>query len=174
MAGCIHTCCFTGSRPEKMTFNYQKEPYQMEALRRDLRAAILRAADAGCTDFISGMSRGFDLWAAEEVLALRDTRPDLNLICAIPFSGQAHAWDEAWRALFSRLVHAVPPQNVRVLSPAYYRGCFHDRDRYMVDQASRVICWYTGAPGGTQYTYRYARRMGREIENLAASQLTFY
>ena len=38
--------------------------------------------------FISGMAVGFDLAAAEAVLALREAYPEVRLVCAVPFEGQ--------------------------------------------------------------------------------------
>lgn len=166
------TCCFTGSRPEKMDFDYERQPYQLEAMRRDLTCAIEQAAAAGYTDFVSGMSRGFDLWAAQAVLALRPTHPELRLICAIPFKSQSHGWEDAWRTVYGQVLRQA--DELHVLSERYHYGCYHVRDRYMVDCASRVICWYTGMPGGTQYTYQYARAQGCTIINLASCQLSFF
>ena len=51
-----HTCCFTGSRPSKLGFDWQAQPYLLEMLRRDLRAAIVRAIKQDYTHFITGMS----------------------------------------------------------------------------------------------------------------------
>ena len=172
MADRAHTCCFTGSRPEKLTFDYRREPYYLDALRRDLRSAVEHAIDAGYVNFISGMSRGFDLWAAEAVLDARAAHPDVRLICAVPFKAQAHHWDAEWRNLFSRVLQQA--DEIQVLFDQYERGCYYARDRHMVEQSDRVICWYTGAPGGTQYTYQYAQKQGCHIVNLADRQLSFF
>ena len=40
---------------------------------------------------------------------------------------------------------------------------FHIRDRWMVDNSSRVIGVFNGTYGGTQYTLDYAEKKGREI-----------
>ncbi len=87
-----HTCCFSGSRPEKLGFDWQHEPYFFDVLRTDLRAAIRHAVDLEYRRFITGMSRGFDLWAAEEVINLQREFPHLQLIAAI-----RHAVDLEYR-----------------------------------------------------------------------------
>lgn len=61
------TCCFSGYRIEKMPFRNEDCPAALE-LFTALDAAIAEAAADGCTRFLSGMSTGFDLWAAEAVL----------------------------------------------------------------------------------------------------------
>lgn len=81
------TCCFSGYRIEKMPFRNEDCPAALE-LFTALDAAIAEAAADGCTRFLSGMSTGFDLWAAEAVLRARVALP-VQLLCAVPFDGQA-------------------------------------------------------------------------------------
>ena len=47
-----------------------------DALLRHITALY----DGGCTDFVSGGAMGFDLLAAEAVLALRPLYPDMRLV----------------------------------------------------------------------------------------------
>lgn len=159
-----HTCCFSGSRPEKLGFDWQHEPYFFDILRTDLRAAIRHAVELEYRRFITGMSRGFDLWAAEEVLALRGEFPHLELICALPFHGMESRWNPYWREMFTR-AHEGADYEV-YLSDHFLPGCYHARDNYMVQQSSRVICWNNGTSGGTAYTCQYAERRGIALDNI--------
>ena len=68
------TCCFSGYRIEKMPFRTDDSP-AASALREALDRAIRHAAGQGYTRFLSGMSTGFDLWAAEAVLRTRAQLP---------------------------------------------------------------------------------------------------
>ena len=81
-----HRVCFTGHRPEKLTV---PESIVKRELEKEIRLAI---AD-DMTVFISGMSRGVDLWAAEIVLHLRSQGLTVKLICAIPFEGFERSWN---------------------------------------------------------------------------------
>lgn len=160
-----HTCCFSGSRPEKLGFDWQRNPDFFKILRRDLRDAILRAIELDYTRFITGMSRGFDLWAAQEVLALRRSHPTLELIAALPFPGMHTHWTPDWRACFDSVQQAC--DYTAIFADAYLPGCYHARDSYMVQESSRVICWYNhGTTGGTAYTCRLAMRRGRTLDNI--------
>lgn len=163
-----HTCCFSGSRPEKLGFDWTSDTIALSALRRDLHHAIVHAIEMEYTRFITGMSRGFDLWAGEQVLRLQAVYPQIELICAIPFEDMQRTWSAYWRTLF----HTVD-QNCSFRSfmcRSYEHGCYHARDRYMVEQSSRVICWYNGTTGGTDYTCRYAQKLGRRLDNLYAAK----
>ena len=57
----LEGCCFTGHRPEKLGMSETD-------VKKLLKAEIKKAIDFGYCVFVSGMSRGVDLWAAELVL----------------------------------------------------------------------------------------------------------
>lgn len=106
-----------------------------------LDAAVAEAAADGCTRFLSGMSTGFDLWAAEAVLRARAALP-VQLLCAVPFDGQADRFPLEWKRRFNRCLLAA--DKVYALSRSYHAGCFAARNRFMVDASSRLICYYDG------------------------------
>ncbi len=149
-----HRCCFTGHRPEKLE---QPEVVVVEALKKEIRTAI---AD-GFQTFISGMARGVDLWAAEEVLALRDGGAAIRLICASPYQGFEVHWRQVWQERYRQVLERA--DLVRFICPAYSRGCFQRRNEWLVDHSSRVIAVYNGGPGGTRNTVEYALKKGVEI-----------
>lgn len=159
-----HTCCFSGSRPEKLGFDWQREPYFFDVLRTDLRAAIRHAVDLEYRRFITGMSRGFDLWAAEEVINLQWEFPHLQLIAAIPFVGMETRWEPYWRDLYTQICEHCEYESR--MSDRFVPGCYHARDEYMVRHSSRVICWNNGTLGGTAYTCQYAERRGITLDNI--------
>ena len=99
------TCCFSGYRIEKMPFRNEDCPAARE-LFAALDAAVAEAAADGCTRFLSGMSTGFDLWAAEAVLRARAALP-VQLLCAVPFDGQADRFPLEWKRRFNRCLLAA-------------------------------------------------------------------
>ena len=151
------TCCFTGHR-------------LLPAEKRELLAARLTAAveaqiASGAVLFISGGARGFDLLAAETVLALKERSPQVRLLMALPCPGQTRGWPEADIRRYQSILERCDEQVT--LSSAYTRDSMLARDCYMVNRSSRCICYLTHARGGTAYTVRYALRQGLEIVNLA-------
>lgn len=163
------TCCFSGYRIEKMPFR-TSDCAVPAPLAATLEQAILRAAKLGYTRFLTGMSTGFDLWAADAVLRLRDAH-GLQLLAAVPFEQQAQRFSPAWKREFNRVLLAA--DQVFVLSAVYHAGCYAARNRFMVEGASRLICYHDGQPGGTAQTLRLARQRGLAIDNLADGQLSF-
>lgn len=163
--------CFSGYRPEKFSFDPAYAPARLVELRQLLENAVRTAHTDGYTVFLSGMSRGFDLWAAQAVLRLREEL-GLHLICALPFDGQSDGWEAAWQTTHRDVL--MRADQVFSLAHQYTPDCFHVRNRFLVDGASRLICWWDGMPGGTQYTLRYAKRQGLTIVNLADTQLSLF
>ena len=146
------TCCFSGYRIEKMPFRNEDCPAARE-LFAALDAAVAEAAADGCTRFLSGMSTG-----------------PVQLLCAVPFDGQADRFPLEWKRQFNRCLLAA--DKVYALSRSYHAGCFAARNRFMVDASSRLICYYDGRSGGTAQTVHMAEQSGLKIINLADGQLS--
>ena len=149
-----HTCTFTGHKPEHLAL-------PEEQVKEWLEEQIKRAADEGYKDFISGMQRGVDLWAAETVLKLIRKDRQIRLIAACAFRGMDEDWDLDWRERYYHfLTHA---EWVYYISDHPDSKAYLIRSHWMVDRASRLIAVYTGAPGGTKETIEFAREKKRDI-----------
>lgn len=92
----------------------------------------------------------------------KQVHPELKLICVIPFAEQARGWEMNWAFRYRELLRNAD-QIVQMCSN-YQRGCYHMRNRYMVDNCDLLIAIYNGEnKGGTAYTVNYAREQGKEI-----------
>lgn len=158
------TCCFTGPRPEKISSNEQD-------IRFFLRNSIIDCIQNGYVYFITGMSRGFDLWAAKEVLDL-SKKYNISLICAIPFFDQDEKWSTLDRAIYNDIL--CKARYTICLSDNYIRGIYHERNRFMVDMSTTVITHYTNTGGGTKYTLDYATSFNKNIINIANPQIKLF
>ena len=129
-----------------------------------LHAVVRELYGRGIRAFWCGMAMGFDLSAAEAVLALREELPGLQLCCAVPFPGQADRFPEADRIRYGRILDRA--DEVATLAPRYEPRCYLRRDEFMVERSSVVVAWFDGSRGGTRYTWDYARRCKAERINL--------
>ncbi len=165
-------CCFTGYRPEKMPSGYQAGSRLFCDMQMQLREAIRRAYAHGCRYFLSGMSRGFDLWAAQAVLTLRKEGLPIELWAAVAFPDMHVHWNLLWQ---TRYQHALS-QSSRVfhIFSHYTPECYAVRDRFLVERSCRCICFFDGTPGGTAYTVHYAHKHHLVIDNLADQQLSLF
>lgn len=152
---------FTGHRPEGLTFDFESDEYfQLEtALWREIGERM----ESGYDTFYSGAARGMDIICGKIVLAERETRyPNVKLICAIPFKEQPRKWDGFWKWHYYELLHDA--DRIVQVCDSYQRGCYHMRNRYMVDNCDTLIAIYSGSgKGGTAYTVKYAIEQGKEV-----------
>lgn len=156
----MKACAITGYRPEKLPFGGDEAREEIDAVKRRIFCEILRMTREGVSIFISGMARGVDMWAAETVFQIRDTLPDRNvqLWAAIPYNRQAASWKDTDKERYARILERA--DRIEYISHAYYSGCFHKRNRWMVEHATHLLAVYDGKTGGTRYTVNYARDRG--------------
>lgn len=148
------SCCFTGHRPEKL--------HLPEAIvREQLSYAIDAAIREGYTRFLTGMSRGVDLWAAQEVIRRQKEYPQLRLVACIPYQDFEKGWGLSWQRVYRQVLEAC--EEIHIFSRAFSMESFSLRNRYMVEHAALVIAVFGGEKGGTANTLRYARRLSRRI-----------
>lgn len=150
-------CCFTGHRPEKLT---KSEPDISICLEAEIRKAIAE----GFSVFITGMAQGVDIWAAEIVLHLRQNRQPIHLICAVPYEGFEASWTANWQQRYRAVLCAA--DTVNYICACRCRGCYHIRNRWLVDHSSQVIAVYNGQLGGTKKTIDYATHLKLAVHQI--------
>ena len=153
---------FTGHRPQKFPWRYDELDPRCVALKAVLTEQITALADAGITQFLSGMAEGTDVWSALSVLALQEKNPKVKLHCILPCREQADKWAASSQDLYHSILERA--DSIVYVSRAYHKNCMLERNRFLVDHASALLAVYNGEwRGGTAATMRYAQKMGREI-----------
>lgn len=159
------TVCFTGHRSEKLP-----RGEALKLLRKRLALEIERALQDGYDTFLFGGAYGFDLMAAEEVLKKKvlidlQNPKQIQLIAIIPFEAQAQRFLVADHERYYEIMAKC--DEVITLNAHYSKQCYAQRNQYMVDHSSRVICcWNRQSVSGTAQTVRMAERQQLEIINL--------
>lgn len=80
------TCCFTGPRPKRLPMEGNEYSAEIAALKTEIRSAVFDAYYDGFRFFMSGMAEGFDLFAAEIVLEMKNEFEGIALISVLPYS----------------------------------------------------------------------------------------
>lgn len=158
------TVAFTGYRPEKIKKSQPDNDFLFAEIQARLLSAIHSLAERGYKTFLSGMAEGFDLMAASAVLLARNSFPEIELICVVPFPEQAQRFEPFWKDEHARVIKEGG--KLITISNQYHSGVFHRRNDYLIDNSSVLVCYYHGQPGGTHYTVGCARLCGMEIVNL--------
>lgn len=154
-------CCFTGHRPDTMPAPKSKAE---TLLKLKLYEAVNAAAEAGVTRFLNGGARGFDLMAAEAVLALREKHEGIALTLELPSPRHADGWPAAEKERFERIVKASA--EVHYAADANFPFAYLSRNRALVDPSDCCICYLKKTSGGTVYTVNYALERGLRVLNL--------
>ncbi len=152
--------CFSGHRPEKLPTGTPLRMLQ-SLLFHEIEAAI----KDGATTFYTGMARGVDLWAADMVLYFRQQYPSVKLICVLPFSDRIHSVRGAERFHVNSILESA--DRVVSLREHYCRGCYQERNAYMVAHSRRIIALVADGRSGTGQTVQMAKRAGLELRVLS-------
>ena len=120
------SCAFSGHRPQKFPWRYDEADSRCVALKAVLMEQIRLLANAGVTQFLSGMAEAVDTWSALCVLALREENPALKLHCILPCREQADKWTASSRELYRSILEQA--DSIVYVSRAYHKNCMLDRN----------------------------------------------
>lgn len=118
------------------------------------------------TTFISGMAQGIDMWGARLVLKLKDTYPNLKLVCAIPCKNHTDVWDDNHSVNEWFEITQSADEVIYVSEEEYSNKCMQERNEWMVDNSDYVIAVWKGSIGGTSNCIKYAIEQGKEVTRL--------
>lgn len=153
------TVALTGHRPKEMLSHYQTD-IGLDQIRSDTAKQILNFYRQGYNTFLSDMTQGFGLLAAEIVLSLRGQCPDIRLIPVILFHGHERRYNKNDRRRYADIL--VQTDQTIVLAACFSKDCFLNRNRYMLDIASHLIVYWTGKQNGETY-YIVCEALNRQI-----------
>lgn len=99
---------------------------------------------------ITGCAKGVDTIFADCVI-----HNSLPLVCAFPYK---HALSEPEQIMRDCA------KEVYFQTEEWYKACYLDRDKWMVDRTDVVLVVWDGIPkGGTYYTKKYAEDKGKTV-----------
>ena len=159
------TCCFSGYRPHKFSFELRKNEPKYIQLENNIIDAIISSIEQGYDTFLCGGAMGFDLLCGEIVLLMKERFPHIKLICVIPYKAQSKDFSSDWKERYNHVTKHC--DSICNISEGYTRGCFHLRNFEMIHSSSRLITYFTGRTGGTANTIAIAQREKLDIINTA-------
>jgi uncharacterized phage-like protein YoqJ len=142
-------CAFTGHRPKKFPWKYDEKDKRCIALKAVLTEQIAKLAEAGVTDFYTGMALGVDTWAAMAVLDLRGRNPAVKLHCVLPCEGQEDTWTIPAQVRYKYILGEA--DSVKYVKRLYDGKCMLERNQRLVDSAGIMIAVYNGEKRGGCY-----------------------
>ena len=146
MAG---VCCFTGHR--------KIEERDLKKLKKDLISTLENLIEnEGIEEFRTGGALGFDTLAADAVLFLKQTYPQIKLVIYVPCMDQNKYYSAEQNQKY--LFHLNSADKILCISENYYKGCMLERNRALVNGADVCIAYKRKNEGGTAYTVSYAEQ----------------
>lgn len=152
---------FTGHRPESLP--YSEDSQEFIPLLQAIWTEIDHLIEMGVDTFYCGAARGSDIICGEDIVFRKTlcSKP-FTLICSIPFKEQPRGWELEWKMRYWDLLKNS--DRIVQTSDRYQRGCYHIRNRYLVDHSDILLAIYDGySSGGTAYTINYAKKTGKPI-----------
>ena len=163
------TLCFSGHRPARLPGNGNPDHPETRALAAALRQELIAAVGRGKTVMLHGCMAGWDVFCAEQVIFLKKQYPRVRLISVAPYGAAFFSREKCWTPDWinrAREVFCQHDEGIKI-AEVYRPGIYYERNIFLVDLSSELICYWDGGPGGTKYTVDYARSRNKPVINLA-------
>lgn len=151
------TCCFTGHR--------NLPPDKYEDIKEATKREVVKLINKGVRYFGAGGALGFDTLAAQVILELKETYPEIRLVLILPCYNQTAKWKQEDIDIYEDIKSQC--DKYVYTSKEYDNQCMFRRNRHLVDSSSYCICYMTKQNGGTAYTVNYAKQNKVEVINIA-------
>lgn len=122
--------------------------------------------EEGIFRFYVGGALGVDMWAAEQLLYLKEQPgyQDIELIVALPFEGHDSKWDAMSKQRLQIIIHNAT--KCIVIGQSGTTSDYKKRNYYMVDHADFLLAVYDNnrkLRSGTGQTVNYALKQNLRI-----------
>lgn len=162
--------CFSGHRPEKLPDGGDISSPVMGVIKSLLHQEIAAAIDDGYTCFITGLARGIDLIAGELTLEFKRNDPRIELVAAVPYRAQPKNFHSYEKFVYGCILNEAA--DIIYVSEEYSKGCMQKRNRFMIDNSSRLIAAVDSYKSGTGQTIRLAEKAGIEVRVINVAQIS--
>jgi len=159
--------CFSGHRPDRLPERGDPETPETQKLTAALREQIEDAIRRGKDTFVNGLMAGWDVLAAEQIIALKERHPQIRLFTIAPYAVHFYTREKCWTPEWVARTQEICRRHDFGISIAeHYRpGIYYERNRALVEHSSELLCFWDGGRGGTAYTVQYAESHGLTVHN---------
>ncbi len=162
----VKSCCLIGQRHPELPFGLNEAEEKCVHLKQQLQETIEhQITENHVNRFLCGLSLGIPMYAAEIILGLKASHPEIALECFLPFEEQAEKWPEGFR---DRYFNAAEHCDREVMVQTRYTSdCEQICDRRMIADADEVIAVYDSLDEITQAALQYASQEGKSVIHIA-------
>lgn len=156
------TVCISSTPPQELLCGADEESEAVKNFKSILGVALQKAVNRGYRHFITGLEEGFQLWAIEQLLAMkRHGAPTIECIVPWRSSDQQELFGGDHRALFRGIDGIFYIEKSSLIESAM--RC----DQIMVGMSGLLITYFDAGENQTSaFAYELARKQGLEISNV--------
>lgn len=152
---------FTGHHPNRLG-GYNEQGDLNIMIKMELTRVVEQLIEKGNDTFITGMSRGVGMWAAEVVLQLKQYY-DVKLIAALPHEEQECRWPITYQRQYHEILSHV--DQVELINPGgYEQWKTLKRNEWMVDHAHVLVAVWSNPNSVTEKCVTYAKNVAHRPE----------
>lgn len=162
-------CAIIGEPPMSYVWGYDEEDQRCCATKLLLLNRLSRLQTERITDFFIPLDAGVGLYAAEMVIDLMTSNPNLHLHCLIPYEDQACKWTPELRDRYYNVLEKCTDS--APVSLNFSLTCDIDAVMEAIDQSNTLIAVQSDETAQDKVfsvALRYAKRIGRRIELIRA------
>jgi uncharacterized phage-like protein YoqJ len=141
---------------------------EIQNINSKVKEISLSLIEKGVNQFLVGGALGFDCVAGEEIIRIRQDKPEIMLTVVLPcnFCLFTLKWNERQRTRINALLQRAG--EVITLQKDFTPDCYKKRNQYLVNNSRYCVCCYNpnNFKSGTGQTVRMAEKRGLEIINL--------
>lgn len=145
----IKACCGFGHRDV------------FENISEQLYNTLFHIAEQGCETFYTGGMGDFDEMFSTAVRSIKNSYPDIKLICVKPYLTKEINEDGDY--LFTLYDDIIIPTE---LADVHYKSVITKRNRLMINWSNIVVGYVKREYGGAYSALKYADKQGVEVINL--------
>lgn len=130
-------------------------------ITESLYNTLFHIVEQGCKTFYTGGMGDFDKMFSTAVRSIKNSYPDIKLICVKPYMTKDINEDGDY--LFTLYDDIIIPTE---LADVHYKSVITKRNQLMIDWSDIVVGYVKRKYGGSYLALRYAEKQGVEMVNI--------
>lgn len=157
----LNTCCFIGSCTRNSLVLFEEETPHFKEIKSKVQESVVYLIEKlSVTNFISGMDIGFEQFAAEAVLEMKEKYPQITLEGVLPHEMHSINWSTDQRKKYYSIMEKSDREVL--LQYHYTDDCMRKRNLYMINKCKHIIFFKDGT-GNTDNLILFTKSKGRNV-----------
>jgi len=153
----------SGNTVHQLSYGQDESYPACVSFKLELTEKIAELCQQGVVDFFTNCEHGVSMWAAEAIIAMRNTvgMPQARVHIVMPFEEQANKYPDNVRERFFN-IHAQA-DSVEILNGKYAEGCYETANRYMLDHSVMLLVDEIDGESETSELVDYAKAKNKHV-----------